>query len=229
MKYENVRSKLMVVYLMIALAVSMVTVFFLPHLREEVNEVWEILHERAPYDEFYRPTENLGEGKNEAIGVVLHHTAVDDIDLALRVLTQKRRSNNVSCHLLVDFDGTRYVLASPTDITWHAGPSSLNGREGANDFTIGIEFQGNTVEKPLTYQQIESAIDYLIPILKEYNIPLDNIVTHEQVRDEYRRLNPKKKAAKKVDVTPEEHARFMKILKGRLALQENEKDNHQQH
>ncbi len=160
-----------------------------------------------------RPTPNIAEGRNEVKAVVLHHTATDSIEQSLDILTNPDKG--VSCHVLIDKDGTRYVLAPPDSITWHAGRSRLNGRENVNRFAIGIEFQGNTVEEPLTEAQIQSAIDYLLPILDEYKITDDNIVTHEQIRANYIKAHPRTKTPKKVDVTPDEHTRFMQALQVR--------------
>lgn len=159
------------------------------------------------------PTPNVTEGVNEVEGIILHHTATSTGEQALRTLTSPK--SGVSCHVLIDTDGTRYVLADPTAITWHAGKSMLNGKEGCNNFTVGIEFQGNTLEEPLTDDQIQSALDYMLPIMRHYNIPMKNIVTHEQIRKEYKDANPKAKAHAKVDVTPEEYERFMKVLRER--------------
>ena len=89
----------------------------------------------------------------------------------------------------------------------------LNGKEGCNYFTIGIEFQGNTLEKPLTDDQIFSAIEYLKPLIKKYKIPIKNIVTHEMVRKAYNKKYPKKRCSGKVDITQTEYKRFMKLLK----------------
>ena len=160
-----------------------------------------------------RPTPNIAEGRDEVKAVVLHHTATDSIEQSLDILTNPDKG--VSCHVLIDKDGTRYVLAPPDSITWHAGRSRLNGRENVNRFAIGIEFQGNTVEEPLTEAQIQSAIDYLLPILDEYKITDDNIVTHEQIRANYIKAHPRTKTPKKVDVTLDEHTRFMQALQVR--------------
>ncbi|MDE5877633.1 MAG: N-acetylmuramoyl-L-alanine amidase [Muribaculaceae bacterium] len=158
-------------------------------------------------------TENLYFTGNEVKGVVLHHTAAGGSaeDVAN---TMCRPGHKVSCHVVIDKDGTRYVLAEPTDITWHAGYSKLGNRFKANEFTIGIEFHGNTLEAPLTDAQIESAIEYLKPIIKQYKIPAENIVTHQMIRDAYRQAVPSnKKAWPKVDITPEEYERVLKALK----------------
>lgn len=164
------------------------------------------------YPEVSHPTPNIESGTlNEVRGVVLHHTAEPTATRSLEVLSSQERK--VSTHVVIDYDGTRYVMAPPDSVTWHAGKSVLNGREGCNFFTIGIEFQGNTVEQPLTDDQVESAIEYLKPIIKKYNIPLENIVSHEMVRKEYKRLHPKEKVYDKCDITPTEYRRFMKALK----------------
>ena len=163
------------------------------------------------YKEIERPTPNFDAGKvNEVRGVVLHHTAEPTAQRSVEILTSPARK--VSSHVVIDTDGTRYVLAKPTTVTYHAGYSVLGGRDACNEFTIGIEFQGNTLVEPLTDRQIESAIEYLLPIIKEYDIPLENIVTHEAVRNNFKRKYPARKVSGKVDITPAEYQRFMERL-----------------
>ena len=58
----------------------------------------------------------------------------------------------VSAHLLIDRDGalTQYV---PLDRrAWHAGRSCFDGREACNDFSIGIELEGDD-DTPFTDAQ----------------------------------------------------------------------------
>ncbi|MBR4552953.1 MAG: N-acetylmuramoyl-L-alanine amidase [Bacteroidaceae bacterium] len=98
-------------------------------------------------------------------GVILHHTAEPTIERSLGVLTSKKK--NVGTHCVIDTDGTRYIMCAPTVVTYHAGYSLLDGKEGCNNFCISIEFQGNTLERPLTNNQIKSAIEYLLPLIKK--------------------------------------------------------------
>ena len=139
-------------------------------------------HIKRHYKEIKYPTPNYDKNKiNEVLGVVLHHTAEPTIEKSLFILSSPVK--RVGTHVVIDTDGTRYVMADPTVVTYHAGHSILKGRESCNYFTIGIEFQGNTLVSPLTDHQIASGIEYLLPILSKYKIPLDNIVTHEFFTD----------------------------------------------
>lgn len=169
-------------------------------------------HTKQKYIEKSYPTPNYAVGKtNDVKGVILHHTAEPTIEKSLGVLTSTMK--RVGTHVVIDTDGTRYIMAKPTVVTYHAGLSYLDGREGCNNFTIGIEFQGNTLEKPLTEEQIESGIEYLMPLISKYKIPISNIVTHEMVRVAYKKRHPNKRCSGKVDITPTEYGRFMKALR----------------
>lgn len=175
-------------------------------------------NQRTQYKEISYPTPNYAKGRvNGVRGVILHHTAEPTIKKSLEVLTVSGR--HVGTHVVIDIDGTRYIMADPTVVTYHAGYSILDGREGCNEFTIGIEFQGNTLEKPLTDDQIKSGIEYLIPLIKKYNIPFRNIVTHEMIRNAYKKKYPKKRCSGKVDITQIEYRRFQKALKEALLKQ----------
>jgi len=163
------------------------------------------------YKEVSYPTPNFDAEKvNEVQGVILHHTAEPTVERSLYVLTKGPRQ--VGTHVVIDTDGTRYVMCEPTTVTYHAGKSLLNGREGCNAFTIGIEFQGNTLEQPLTDNQVYSAIEYLLPIMEKYNVQAKNVVTHEMVRQAYKKKHPKEKCYNKVDITQVEYKKFMQVF-----------------
>lgn len=164
------------------------------------------------YKEVSYPTPNIDASRKNAVeGVILHHTAEPTVEKSLEILTSLKKK--VGTHCVINTDGTRYIMCDPEVVTYHAGFSVLNGKEGCNYFTIGIEFQGNTLEKPLTNDQIYSAIEYLKPIISKYKIPLKDIVTHEMVRKAYKNKYPKKRCSGKVDITQVEYKRFMKYLK----------------
>ena len=164
------------------------------------------------YMEISYPTPNIDASKKNSVeGVILHHTAEPTVQRSLEVLTSSKR--RVGTHCVIDTDGTRYIMCKPEVVTYHAGLSVLNGKEGCNNFTIGIEFQGNTLVDPLTEDQMKSAIEYLRPIIKKYNIPYSNVVSHEMIRQAYKMKYPQKRCSGKVDITQTEYKRFMKLLK----------------
>ncbi len=52
------------------------------------------------------------------------------------------RGLEVSSHLLIRRDGEIIQFVPFDGRAWHAGVSSFEGREGCNDFSIGIELEG---------------------------------------------------------------------------------------
>ena len=174
-----------------------------------------ILEKSQVFNEVKYPTPNFDQEKtNEILGVILHHTAEPSIENALNILSSPEKK--VGTHVVIDTDGTRYVMADPSVVTYHAGYSVLDGRDSCNYFTIGIEFQGNTLNSPLTDEQIASGIEYLIPLIEKYRIPLESIVTHQMVRNAYKQKYTNKRCSGKVDITQAEYQRFMENLRKAL-------------
>ncbi|WP_116896297.1 1,6-anhydro-N-acetylmuramyl-L-alanine amidase AmpD [Pseudomonas syringae] len=64
----------------------------------------------------------------------------------------------VSAHFLIERDGEVVQFVSCLDRAWHAGVSSFQGREGCNDFSVGIELEG-TDDQPFTDAQYDTLID----------------------------------------------------------------------
>jgi AmpD protein len=52
------------------------------------------------------------------------------------------RGMQVSAHLLIRRDGELVQFVPFTDRAWHAGESNFRGRSRCNDFSIGIELEG---------------------------------------------------------------------------------------
>ena len=170
---------------------------------------------RTVNDESYKKGHSL---QNEQKGIVLHHTAFmgDNLQGVVNRLTRK---GGESAHVIIGFDGTRKVLARPSQVTFHAGQSVWNKRANVNDFMIGIEFQGDTNLKNLTQKQIDSAVEYMAPIIRQNNIRLEDIVTHQQVRDmynDYARKNGGKTAPSKPDINYANYVRIIEALKKKV-------------
>ena len=63
----------------------------------------------------------------------------------------------VSCHLLIRRDGQMIQYVPLNRRAWHAGESRFCGREGCNDFSIGIELEGAD-DQPFTDAQYTALI-----------------------------------------------------------------------
>lgn len=146
------------------------------------------------------PNKQLNRIKPEAI--VLHHS---DGSYLGGVEWIANPMSKVSYHVLIARDGRRTVFGDDTDRCWHAGVSSWNGRKDLNSWSLGVSWEGNTYDKPLGEDAMASAIEYLVPRMKKWNIPLNMVVTHQQVAP-----------TRKTDISPADAARFKSRLKAAL-------------
>ena len=166
---------------------------------------------------------------NEQKAIILHHTGFtdtardNDASWAMRGVDMLFRTPGAeSSHVVIDFNGNRYNYANPNQVAFHAGKSMMNDRDNVNDFGVGVEFQGDTDQTPLTKEQLESFMEYAAPIMKKNKIPIDNVVTHKQIRKNYIDKNPndKKAAAEsKPDVNDKEYSKIIQALKKKGAFQ----------
>ena len=84
----------------------------------------------------------------------------------------------VSAHFFIRRDGELIQFVSCNDRAWHAGESLWRGRERCNDFSIGIELEGDdavTFEEP---QYV--ALGKLIECLR-VTFPIADIVGHSDI------------------------------------------------
>jgi len=87
----------------------------------------------------------------------------------------------VSAHFLIDREGVVTQFVSCHDRAWHAGLSCFDGREGCNDFSIGIELEGSDFT-PFTDSQYQSLAILTKDIQQMYpSITNDRIVGHEHI------------------------------------------------
>ena len=120
--------------------------------------------------------------------VVLHYTDVATMKEALQILTDPKRE--VSSHYAIDEDGTVYQLVDDEKRAWHAGPSSWEGQDNVNHFSIGIELQNGgylagyalTGEWPMfPGVQIDALKELLAQLIAKHSIPLNRIIGHEDI------------------------------------------------
>jgi len=176
--------------------------------------VYDMPNIRTKKDESYKAGHKL---KNEIKNFVLHHTAYDNpITNEAEVKKQFMTPGQNSSHVVIEEDGSRTIYASPEQVSFHAGKSKWNGREDVNDFSIGVEFQGDTQKKPLTDQQVISFVEYYAPIAKKYNLNLKSIITHEQIRNAYIKKHANEKGLEtKPDITYNQYKRILNYMKAK--------------
>jgi N-acetyl-anhydromuramyl-L-alanine amidase AmpD len=151
------------------------------------------------YPQTNRKTPNVSAGRViKPTHVVLHHSSgayAGSVSWCMDPVSK------VSYHCIIARNGKRTVLATPSQRTWHAGVSSWQGRKDANSFAIGLSWEGDTYQVPLSDDAILSAVEYLLPILDEYHIPLSNIIRHADVAP-----------GRKDDCSPAAHAALLAAL-----------------
>ncbi|REC95643.1 1,6-anhydro-N-acetylmuramyl-L-alanine amidase AmpD [Kushneria indalinina] len=132
---------------------------------------------------------------DEISGVVLHsislppgHFGGDDIealftnrlDWEAHPFFESIRGLRVSAHLLIRRDGRCVQFVPFNRRAWHAGRSRWQGRQALNDFTIGIELEGDA--RPFTHAQYQGLAGVLRALESHYpNITAGETVTHEQI------------------------------------------------
>ena len=71
------------------------------------------------------------------------------------------RALKVSSHFFIRRDGSLFQFVSADKRAWHAGVSSFKGREGCNDFSVGLEGTDFVSFEPEQYETLVSLTDAL--------------------------------------------------------------------
>ncbi|MBF0139634.1 MAG: 1,6-anhydro-N-acetylmuramyl-L-alanine amidase AmpD [Magnetococcales bacterium] len=103
------------------------------------------------------------------------------LDIPVHPFFQEIASLKVSAHFVIDRCGTVTQYVPVAQRAWHAGISVWEGRDNVNDFSIGIELEGDdkTPFTPVQYTNLASLVQTLrtrYPLLGE-----QRIVGHEHI------------------------------------------------
>jgi AmpD protein len=91
------------------------------------------------------------------------------------------RGLEVSSHLLIRRDGELIQFVPFTQRAWHAGASSFRGRDCCNDYSIGIELEGED-ETPYEDEQYRVLANVSLAVLSAYpSISGREIAAHSDV------------------------------------------------
>lgn len=85
----------------------------------------------------------------------------------------------VSAHFYIKRNGEIIQFVSVDDRAWHAGVSEFNGRQGCNDFSIGIELQGT--DNSVYNQQQYNSLNTLLRDLQQSYRELSDIAAHSDI------------------------------------------------
>jgi len=87
----------------------------------------------------------------------------------------------VSSHLLIRRDGEIVQYVPFTERAWHAGDSCYGGRNACNDYSIGIELEGQD-EEPYTPDQYERLVAVIEALLAAFpGLSHERIVGHSDI------------------------------------------------
>jgi len=84
----------------------------------------------------------------------------------------------VSAHVFLNRDGCATQFVSFDDRAWHAGASVFDGREGCNDFSIGVELEGSDFDLFTDAQY--TTLNALIEILRAA-YPIKGLCGHSDI------------------------------------------------
>jgi len=143
--------------------------------------------------------------------IIVHSTEgayLGSIDWTSKIINPKTGKRlYASYHCIIARDGRRTVTNLDDNRAFHAGASSFKGRSSLNGWSIGVAWERNTYNEPLQDAAIESAIEYIVPIMKKWNIPIEMVTDHRTI------ATPK---GRKSDIKPSELERFLIRLRQAL-------------
>ena len=122
--------------------------------------------------------------------VIIHYTGMKTVLDSIKRL--KNKKSKVSCHYLIDNNGSIIQMVKDQDVAWHAGISYWNGKKNLNNSSIGIELQNKGEEfgyEKFTKRQISSLISLINFIKKKYNIRDAFILGHSDIAPD-RKIDP---------------------------------------
>lgn len=110
--------------------------------------------------------------------VIIHHTAQNSCEQTLTTFTLTR--TQVSAHYVICKDGTVQHMLNDWLRAWHAGNSRWGNLTDVNSSSVGIELDNNGFE-PFSEAQINSLLQVLKALKKNYNIPTANFIGHADI------------------------------------------------
>jgi N-acetyl-anhydromuramyl-L-alanine amidase AmpD len=123
------------------------------------------------------PNFNNRRRPDDITGIVIHSTANSSLDRVVDWFNNP--SAQVSAHYTIGKDGQIVQHVQDMHRAWHAGRSVWKGREGCNDYTLGIELV-NLNDGNDTYPEAQhrANVALCVYLVDKYNISPDDIMGH---------------------------------------------------
>ena len=132
-------------------------------------------------------------GGRRADLLLLHYTGMRSGPAAVEWLA--RPEAKVSCHYVVDTDGTVTQMVAESMRAWHAGVSAWHGETDVNSMSIGIEIQNPGHEMgyhPFPEAQMRALVRLCQDIVTRNAIPPERVLAHSDVAP-LRKIDPGEK------------------------------------
>ena len=129
-----------------------------------------------------RPSPNFDARLVPADILLLHYTGMQSAEAALERLCDPVAK--VSCHWLIEEDGTVHRLVAEQHRAWHAGKSFWAGERDINGRSIGIELVNPGHDwgyRPFPAAQMDALAALATGILRRHAIPATRILAHSDV------------------------------------------------
>ena len=103
--------------------------------------------------------------------LIIHYTGMQSARVSLKRL--KDPKSKVSCHYLIERNGSINRMVDDNKVAWHAGKSKWKNKTDLNKYSIGIEIQnkGHFIKyQNFPKKQIFSLIKLIKILIKKYKI-----------------------------------------------------------
>jgi len=111
-------------------------------------------------------------------GCEVEQLFLGQLDVSADPYFERLRGVRVSAHFFIRRDGACLQFVSCRERAWHAGQSSWRGRQGCNDFSVGIELEG-LEGLPFEPGQYATLIDLLAAVAAPR--PCMDVAGHEHI------------------------------------------------
>lgn len=129
----------------------------------------------------YLPKRCYGDALTAPGFVVIHHTGGFNYQGAKAAYLAGWGKAARSAHVTIEREGTVYRNVPLSHVAYHAGESRWGNLFGMNFFAFGVEIVNPGDFSPYPEAQYEAVREYLAQVMRQFKIPVDNLLTHAMV------------------------------------------------